>query len=164
METRVEESFINKKTMARLAVVQALYQYEMNDRKDDANHLCNVLGALYNDQDYQTELSSNAKLKISKNHFTSLLKLTISDLLSIDEIIASYLIQKRELTDITLVSILRAGMTELKHYPDIPFKSIVNDYTNIAESMCDEGDIGFINSMLHKYAVSLGYATTEHTE
>ena len=46
-------SLVTSKTAARIAAIQALYQYESNGRVQDLNELCDSIVSSYNDQSFK---------------------------------------------------------------------------------------------------------------
>ena len=85
---------------------------------------------------------------------------TIENVKDLDELISGYLSSEGELKklDFVVLAILRSGIGELKYFPEIPIKVILNEYADIAAEMAKEQDVGFINSILDKYTHSRGEA------
>ena len=139
----------NKKTIARLAAVQSLYQFEMNGRIQTLEELQQSIKQLYDD-----ELFDEHPVKMSVQYFTSLIDTTLKTLVDIDQLILSYLSSEEELNELDQVvkSILRVGVCELKFFPETPVKVILNEYADIASEMVKMQDIGFINSILDKFS------------
>ena len=153
----MSHEIFNKKTISRLAVVQSIYQYEMNGRAQTVEELQNSLKSLYKNY----ELLEYAKeIKLSVQHFNELLQFTIENVKDLDELISGYLSSEGELKklDFVVLAILRSGIGELKYFPEIPIKVILNEYADIAAEMAKEQDVGFINSILDKYTHSRGEA------
>ena len=72
----MSHEIFNKKTISRLAVVQSIYQYEMNGRAQTVEELQNSLKSLYKNY----ELLEYAKeIKLSVQHFNELLQFTIEN-------------------------------------------------------------------------------------
>ena len=147
----MSQEIFNKKTISRLAVVQSLYQFEMNGRSQSILQLQDSLKSLYKNY----ELLEYAKeIKLSVQYFNELLQFTIEKVKEIDEVISSYLSSENEIAklDIVVLAILRVGICELKYFPEIPQKVVLNEYSDIASEMSKEQDVGFVNSVLDKYA------------
>ena len=72
----------------------------------------------------------------------------------IDKIIEIYLTNHSTLKNLPklLFATLRIAMCELKYFPETPRKVVINEYTDIASNMLDNSEIGFVNSVLDKYA------------
>jgi|LakMenEpi03Aug12_release.lakeMendotaPanAssembly.Ray.scaffolds.fasta_scaffold1087748_1 N utilization substance protein B len=141
----------NKKTISRLAVVQSIYQYEMNGRSQTIDELQNALKDLY--KNYEL-LEYEKEIKLSVQYFNELLQFAIANVKDVDEVIESYLSSEGEIKklDFVVLAILRSGITELKYFPEIPQKVILNEYSDITAEMAKEQDIGFVNSILDKYS------------
>jgi N utilization substance protein B len=153
----MSHEIFNKKTISRLAVVQSIYQYEMNGRAQTVEELQNSLKSLY--KNYEI-LEYAKEIKLSVQHFNELLQFTIENVKDLDELISGYLSSEGELKklDFVVLAILRSGIGELKYFPEIPVKVILNEYADIAAEMAKEQDVGFINSILDKYTHSRGEA------
>lgn len=142
---------INKKSIARIAAVQAIYQYMLrnNDNIDDI--IENVL-SFYRNDNSMTDLPIKISLTIS--HFKLLVKLVFENIDKIDEIISDHLIGDKDQGHIPILlqALLRTGICELLFFPDVPAKVVINEYTDIANDMLNDNEIGFVNSILDKIA------------
>jgi len=142
---------INKKSIARIAAVQAIYQYMLrnNDNIDDL--IENVLSFYRNDN---TMTDSPIKISLTISHFKTLVKSVFENIDKIDEIISTHLIGDKDQTHIPILlqALLRTGICELLFFPNIPAKVVINEYTDIANDMLNDHEIGFVNSMLDKIA------------
>lgn len=54
--------------------------------------------------------------------------------------------------EVLLRAVLRAGVFELNHCPDIPAKVIINEYMDIANAFFDGGEPKMVNGVLDKLA------------
>ena len=147
----MSKEFLNKKTISRLAVIQSLYQFELNEQKQTIEELNTSIRNFYTD--YQN-IDDDNSIKLSVHYFNELLQFSIEKVKEVDEIIYSYLSSDGELNKISIIvrSILRVGVAELKYFPETPRKVILNEYSDIASELAREQDIGFINSILDKYS------------
>ena len=147
----MSKEFLNKKTISRLAVIQSLYQFELNEQKQTIEELNTSIRNFYTD--YQN-IDDDNSIKLSVHYFNELLQFSIEKVKEVDEIIYSYLSSDGELNKISMIvrSILRVGVAELKYFPETPRKVILNEYSDIASELAREQDIGFINSILDKYS------------
>ena len=71
-----------------------------------------------------------------------------------EKIIEKYLASEWSLENLPrlLFATLRVAVCELKYFPETPSKVIINEYTDISSDMIDSGEVGFVNSVLDKYA------------
>lgn len=152
---------INIKSIARIAAVQVLYQYQQQAKNQDIGVIMQQTLDYYQNSDagsdHEIEGEENLKIKLSINHFTQLVTHTVNNLLVIDEIITEHLSDNWQICDLSilLLSILRVAMCELKYFPETPKKVIVSEFTDIANSLINEKEIGFVNSILDKTAMEL---------
>ena len=147
----MSKEFLNKKTISRLAVIQSLYQFELNEQTQTVEELNTSIKSFYTD--YQN-IDDDQSIKLSVHYFNELLLFSIEKVKEVDEIIYSYLSSDTELNKIGIIvrSILRAGVAELKYFPETPRKVILNEYSDLASELAREQDVGFINSILDKYS------------
>jgi len=47
-----------------------------------------------------------------------------------------------------LLAILRAAIAELKHFPDTPFKVVIDEYASLTAYFCDDKEVAFVNAIL----------------
>jgi N utilization substance protein B len=83
-----------------------------------------------------------------------LVKYTHDHLEEIDQIIENHLSNEWTINNLPklLFATLRVSICEMKYFPETPRNVIINEYTDIASDMLDEGQVGFVNSVLDKYA------------
>lgn len=149
-------SKITTKTIARIAAVQAIYQYQLGDYKQDVEEIILSLANYYNSGEYAEELGSGCKIKIKlhTNHFSALVRYTIDKMEHLDKIITGSLDREMKMEDMPLMlsAMLRTGTTELFYFPETPSKVVINEFTNIAGDMLAPQEVGFVNSILDKLA------------
>lgn len=149
---------INTKSIARIAAIQALYQFENAQDKPSINSVLIRIIDFYKDKniknDYELEETSFLKVKPSYNYLKELVHLTAENITDIDLEIKEHLIQDWQMQDlpVLLLALLRVAFTEIKYFPETPKKVIINEYTDIASDMLDENEVGFVNSLLDNYA------------
>ncbi len=151
---------LNTKSIARIAAIQALYQSENKNNEIDIQTILLKIVDFYKNNDvksdYDLEKNSNLKLRPSYNYLKELVIATYENLNEIDTIIQQYLIKEWTLDSLPklLFATMRVAICEIKYFPETPRKVIINEYTDIASDMIDESEIGFVNSVLDKYAAS----------
>ncbi len=140
---------IKPKTLSRIASVQGIYYH--TSAKLPIERILSDLEKFYDaeiiDQDSQT-----FGLKVNKIYLHQLLHATLLNIENVDSAISNNLIKTRDLQNLnlTLLSVLRAGVTELYYFPDTPFKVVINEFTNIASMMLVPNEVDFVNSLLQK--------------
>jgi len=129
---------------ARLAAVQALYQYEM-ERTPEAMLLDEFhrhrLGAEIDDDQY-------AEAEVA--FFDDLVKGVLARRDEIDALLEQRLQQgwKLERLDRTMLQILRAGAYELLARPDVPTASAITQYVDVAHAFFEPREAKFVNGVL----------------
>ena len=145
------------RSAARLAAVQALYQIDM-EGTPDAQLLHEFhqhrLGATIGDDEY-----AEADVEFFDDVVTGARARA-------DEIDAA--IVKRLATGWTLErldkpmrAILRAGAYELLARADVPTKSVINEYVDVADAFYDKREKGFVNGLLDALAGDMRGAKVE---
>jgi N utilization substance protein B len=148
---------LNSKSIARIAAIQTIYQLNATDSYNDIDGILMRIISFYKDQDIKSdyELDQNLQLKMkpSVNYLKELVQYTKTNLTELDEIITNHLINDKNLEHLPrlLLAILRVAICELRYFPEIPYKVVINEYTDIAGDMLDTREIGLVNSLLDKY-------------
>ncbi|AAY61970.1 transcription antitermination factor NusB [Rickettsia felis str. Pedreira] len=144
---------INKKSIARIAAVQAIYQNILQNNDDMDDIMQNVL-SFYQNNNSTTALPENLKISLSISHFKMLVKSVFENINKLDEIIDNHLTNDKDPAHmpILLRALLRVSICELLFCPTTPAKVVINEYTDIANDMLNEHEIGFVNSILDKIA------------
>ena len=151
---------LNTKSLARIAAIQTLYQFKNDNNECDIDTVLLKTIEFYKDHeiksDYELNKDSKLKLKPSYNHLAELVKFTYENLEEINAIIESHLAKQWTLESLPqlLHALLQVAICEIKYFPDTPYKVILNEYTDIANDMLDEGEIGFVNSILDNYSTN----------
>lgn len=139
---------INVKTIARIAAIQLLYQF--NNYEKNVDLLTQQMVEHYNDM----ELEDNTiKIKLNINYFKLLVDLTISNIDLIKKNIENFLVKDNtEIVPGLSMAIIMTGSTELTFLPEVPFKVVINEYSSIAASMVSDAEVALVNSILDKIA------------
>ncbi len=151
---------ISTKSIARIAAIQTLYQFASSRGESDINSALIRMKEFYKDSgfksDHDIDEKSKLKLRPSYIYLDELVKHTHDNLSVIDEIISTLLTKEWTITNIPMLlhAVLRVAICELNYFPETPRKVIINEYTDIANDMLDENEIGFVNSTLHNYSQS----------
>ena len=136
------------RSAARLAAVQALYQRHMED-----THLARLL-----DEFHQHRLGR----EIEDAHYAEAEVAFFDDVVSgvvarqeeIDALLTERLAAgwSLERLDKTMLQILRAGTYELLARADVPTKSVISEYIDVAHAFFDEREAKFVNGLLDAVA------------
>jgi N utilization substance protein B len=149
---------INTKSIARIAAVQALYQYQNSIGETDIQTVLLKVNQFYKDPNLKNDYDlqdSAIKLRPSYKHLEELVNFTYPNLEEIDTIIKDHLSKDWKISDLSLLlhAILRVAICEIKYFPETPLKVVINEYTDIASDMLSENEIGFVNSLLNSYGL-----------
>ena len=132
------------RSAARLAAVQALYQHDM-EATPQAQLLREFhqhrLGAIIGDDEY-----ADAEI----DFFDDVVKGALARAAEIDAIIVGKLSDgwTLERLDKPMRAILRAGTYELLARADVPVKSVINEYVDVADAFYAKREKGFVNGLL----------------
>ncbi len=160
------QSKINTKSLSRIAAIQALYQYQIYQYKNeqDIERLIRNMILFYQNNQSGEDLTINPNnlthVKLSISHFNSLVKLAINHIEQIDKLISGYLSANWQMKDLSpvLLATLRVGIAELMFFPKTPPKVIINEFTTISNEMLSENETHFVNSILDKIVKEQQYA------
>lgn len=134
----------NRRTAARLAAVQALYQMDMVQ-----TDLADVLAEFSSDR-----LSGDAEVaamgEADAKFFETIVSGVVADQRALDTRIDGALARGWQLERLDTISraLLRAGAFELIHRADVPARAVISEYVAIARSFFDGAEPGFINGAL----------------
>ena len=136
------------RSAARLAAVQALYQHDM-EATPQARLLHEFhqhrLGATIGDDEYA---------EAETDFFDDIVTGALARADEIDAIIARKLSAgwSLERLDKSMRAILRAGTYELLARADVPVKSVINEYVDVADAFYAKREKGFVNGLLDAVA------------
>ena len=143
---------ISTKTIARMAAIQALYEFEINVRGTSIEKLVETVINNYSAADFRSifEIPDGVSVKLHANYMRELVTYTINNLSKIDGIITIHLAPSwtYEAMHIALVSILRVAIAELLYFPEVPYKVIINEFTTLASEIVKDTEVPFVNSLL----------------
>jgi N utilization substance protein B len=129
------------RTQARRAVLQALYQWQMNP-----SSLVEI----------EQQFLTDAAIQVgSKSFFSGLLQGVLSHLESIDATIATALDRPIAQLNPVELSALRLGVCELSQMPETPYRVVINEAVELAKAFGAEGGHAYVNGVLDKLAQTL---------
>jgi len=138
----------NKRAVARLAAVQALYQMEVTGA--GAHDIVKEfeLFRLRQDLDGQTLRA------VDLNWFDGLVSGVVAHQRAVDGAIDETLKAGWPLAriDLTLRALLRAGVFELMHRPEVPVRVVIAEYVEVAKAFFDGDETRLTNGVLDKIA------------
>jgi transcription antitermination protein NusB len=145
---------LQKKSAARMAAVQCLYQRMVtDDAATPAEQVTALKARLANNRDEQKMLVGSA---IEPNYplAETLLSGVAQRQSDINERLDSALGEewKRERMSPLLVAILQAAIFEMFFHKEINFKIVIDEYTRLTRSFFGEGEVSFVHGALSALA------------
>ncbi|MGF1544938.1 MAG: transcription antitermination factor NusB [Parvularculaceae bacterium] len=133
-----------RRANARLAAVQALYQLEQTGAGVDTVVLEFKAHRLGGDLDGEMILDADDA------HFETVTRGVVAGQAALDRAIEGKLAAGWSLKRLaaTARAILRGGVYELVHCPDVPATVVVDEYVELARAFFDASEIGFVNAVL----------------
>jgi len=141
-----------RRSVARLAAVQALYQLELNREADPE-----VVVREFARHRLGQEIDGDRYGEADPVLFSDIVRGVSSDLDRLDATISEVLTEEWPLPrfDAVLRAILRAGAYELVHRSDVPPRVSINEYTTIAHAFFSDKEPGLANGVLDKLGRTL---------
>jgi N utilization substance protein B len=126
------------RTNARKAAVQALYQWQMAGQ--DLSEI-------------ERQFLEEERLKdAQKSYFVELFYGVPKNLDAIDQALSEFVDRAVDTIDPVERAILRIGVYELLHRPDMPYKVVLNEGINLAKYFGADGSHKYVNGILDKIA------------
>ena len=141
----------NKRSLARLGAVQALYQMDMT-----GNTLAEIIPE-YIEHRLGQDIDDIPLSKADKSYFRDLLRGVVNAQSVLDPLIAGKLATGWRLARINSIlrAILRAAAFEMHSKTNIPAKVIITEYIDIAHSFFDGDEPKVVNGILDRLARDL---------
>lgn len=132
---------LHRKSAARLAAVQALYQIELNDAE--------VEGVILEFLAHRLQ-----KGEVDRLLFSDVVRGAVRRREEIDRLLRASLAAGWPLERLEAVmrAILRCGAYELIMRPDVPARAAINEYVNVAHAFFAGDEPGFVNGVLNRIA------------
>lgn len=141
----------NKRSAARLAAVQALYQMDIAGT-----------GVMETAEEYENfrlgkDIDGEQYLSADAQWFRAIIAGVVAEQKMLDPMIRRALPDSWPLSrlDSTLRAILRAGIWELKNRKDVPVAVIVSEYVDIAKAFFAAEESKLVNALLDRLAKEL---------
>lgn len=138
----------NARAAARLAAVQALYQHDM-----EATPVARLLHE-FHEHRLGATVEDAAYADADSAFFDDIVTGVIDRREAIDAMITARLAAgwSLERLDMTMRQILRAGCYELTARADVPLKTVINEYLDVAHAFFDKRETAFVNGVLDAIA------------
>ena len=129
---------------ARLAAVQALYQFEM-----EATPQAQLLDEFHQHR-LGAEIDDDQYAKAEVEFFDDIVKGVLARRDEIDALLSAKLAEGWSLPrlDRTMLQILRAGSYELMARPDIPTGAAISEYLDVTHAFFEPREAKFVNGVL----------------
>ena len=136
------------RSVARLAAVQALYQMEVS--AIGVEHVIRE----FTEHRFDRDVEGVTLAAADEGFFAELVRGVVEKQGGIDAAIARRLAEgwRLERLDATVRAILRAGVYELAHRPDVPTEVAIDEYVEVAKSFFEGTEPGFVNGALDAVA------------
>jgi len=141
-----------RRSVARLAAVQALYQLALNPELD-----ADAAVAEFIQHRFGREIDGDTYGAADEKLFADIVRGTAAHREQLDETIAAALSEEWPLRRLETILrlILEAGAYELAHRPDIPPRVTLAEYIALAHAFFDGKEPGLANGVLHHLARAL---------
>ena len=140
-------SAVQKRRAARMKALQALYQWDMAGGN---------IGAII--EYFRT--SQPDMDKIEHAYFEELVHGIPEKLSELDQHLQPHLDRPLDQLDPIERCVLRAGVFELAHRPDVPYRVVINESVELAKQFGAEDGHKYVNGVLDRLAGHLRYAET----
>jgi N utilization substance protein B len=136
-----------RRSVARLAAVQAIYQLEVNRGVDPE-----TVVREFARHRFGREIDGDQYGEADPALFADIVRGTMADLERLDTTITTVLTEEWPLSrlDAVLRAILRAGTYELVHRRDVPPRVSISEYTTVAHAFFSGKEPGLANGVLDK--------------
>lgn len=137
----------NKRSVARLAAIQALYQMEVSGVGVEA--VIREFADHRFDRAVEGE-DSDTLASADEAFFGEVVRGVVATQREIDSAVVKRLASgwRLERLDATVRAILRAGTYELSHRSDVPTEVVIDEYVELAKSFFEGPEPGFVNGAL----------------
>ena len=137
-DSGMQKPRVHARKKARRSLVQAVYQWQMNDVGTPA------LRAEFHD--------SKALAKADRTFFDDMLGMVTGRAAGLDAAFSDLLDRDVGALDQVELAILRLGACELMHRPDVPYRVVINEYVELAKLFGAEQSYRYVNGVLDKVA------------
>jgi N utilization substance protein B len=138
----------NRRSAARLAAVQALYQIELTGAA------ANSVISQFTDAKSLAQLTGEEMLEPDPELFGHLVRGVVAGRADLDQLIVAALTADWGIERLNLILrlIMEAGAHEVTRRPDIPARVIITEYVDVAHAFFDGAEPGLVNGVLDRIA------------
>lgn len=142
------EKKANRRSAARLAAVQALYQMDI------AGAGINDIFAEFESHWLGNEVEGDKYLPAEAAFFRDVVSGVVREQGRLDPLLDDALTKGWPLKriDAILRAVLRAGAYELDHRKDVPARVVIKEYVDVAHAFVDRDETGLVNAVLDQIA------------
>lgn len=133
----------NKRRMARVYAVQALYQWQLTFQDKEM---------LVEDFLLEEDFRSGA---VDVTYFQALLSGALDQIKSLDDLMTPHLGRDISRLNPVELAVLRLGVFELAHCKEVPYAVVINEAIELSKQYGSVEGYKFVNGVLHALAPSL---------
>ena len=148
MTDKTEVSRGEKRSAARLAAVQALYQMEIAAK--GLNEVFAEFESHWMGREIEGEQYKPAEGKLFRLLVNGVLLEQVPIDRKVDELLADGWPLKR--IEAIMRAVLRAGAYEIMFRPDTPIRVAISEYVDVASAFLERDEVGMINAVLDRLA------------
>ncbi len=151
MTVEVRQAAARRRSAARLAAVQAIYEMDLAGTTPDV-----VIDEFLRGR-WKAGLGEADLSDLDPGHFAEVIRAVGARGEALDLAIEAALAEKLkvERLEVLLRAILRAGGYELSSRPDIPAKVIINEYLEVAHAFFTGKEPALVNAVLDRMAAAM---------
>ncbi len=140
-----------RRSVARLAAVQALYQQSLV-----GTHPAKLLNE-FHDHRFGEVIEGDQMADADRPFFDDLVSGTLARADELDQLVTQFLGAGWSLDrlDRLMLQILRSGAYEMIARPDVPRGAIVSEYVDVADAFYPKAEVGFVNALLDRLGKSV---------
>lgn len=144
-----------RRSAARLAAVQALYQQSVSGTATP--RLLNEFHSHRLGAEMDAEEGGDRLAEADRPFFDDLVAGSVARMTELDETITQFLGSGWSIDrlDKLMLQILRCGTYEMLARPDVPRAAVVSEYVDVAHAFYEQREAGFVNALLDRLGKSV---------
>lgn len=163
-----EKVTLNSKSLARIGCVQVLYISGVIEGSSVETAIQQVKNYYKSSkkikEDFDIDQTLYLKAFLDGELLEALVYGTVDNIEEIDSIMSRHLFEPWTTDKLhpLLKAIIRSGICELKFFPNVSYKIVINDFVKIATEMLSNiGEVNFVNAILDKVYKHLSESQNE---